>query len=326
MKKILLVLPAVLAAGAIYYLAAGMTSPLPAGQAVAGPVIDQSALMTDMQTLASAPYAGRLTGTPGNRLAQQYLTQRFQQIGLAPFGASYAMPLSFTHTDAKGAATQYPSALNLVGHIKGTLHPERVMLVSAHYDHLGVRDGVTYFGADDNASGVGAMLAIATWFRANPPQNTIVFAAFDAEELGHQGARAFLKAPPFPIGQLKLNLNLDMVSRNDKNEIFAAGTSYTPSLKPLVAAVAAGSPLKVKLGHDRPAMLAGGLEDWTDSSDHAPFHAAGIAFLYFGVEDHADYHGGGDTADKIAPAFYTEATRLLVRMAAHLDQNLERVR
>lgn len=326
MKKILLLASAMAAAGALYYAAAGMPSALPSGPVAAGPVIDQAALMADLRTLSSAPYAGRLTGSPGSKLAQDYLAERFRQIGIAPFGASYAMPLSFSHTDDTGAVTDYPAAVNLIGHIKGTLHPQRVMLVSAHYDHLGVRDGVTYFGADDNASGVGAMLAIASYFKANPPQNTIVFAAFDGEELGHQGARALLKAPPFPIGQLKLNLNLDMVSRSDRNEIFAAGTSYTPALKPMVAAVAAGSPLKVRLGHDRPPLLAGGLEDWTHSSDHGPFHAAGIAFLYFGVEDHADYHGAGDTADKIRPQFYAEAARLLVRMAAHLDQNLEQVR
>ncbi|QYF95542.1 M28 family peptidase [Massilia sp. PAMC28688] len=331
MKKILLLLVAVAGLAGALFAGAGMLersrigTPLPTAAVVQGPDIDQAALMRDLHTLASPAYAGRRTGSEGSKLAQAYIAGRFAQIGLAAFGDSYAMPFSFTDEGESGP-TSYRSATNLVGHIKGTLHPERVMVISAHYDHLGVRSGVVYPGADDNASGVGAMLAIASYFKANPPQNTIVFAAFDAEEIGLRGARALLKAPPFPIEQIKFNLNLDMVGRNDNNEIFAVGTRHRPSLKPMVAGVAAGSALKVKLGHDKPTLLAGGVEDWTHSSDHGPFHAAGIAFLYFGVEDHADYHGPGDTADKIKPAFYGEATRLLVRMAAKLDQNLESIR
>lgn len=338
MKKILLILATAVLLAVAYYFAAGylearrIATPLPSGPVADGPQIDQATLMEDVRTLSSPQYAGRRTGSEGSKLAQAYLAGRFKQAGIVPFGTDVAMPFSFTHTSVKGelsgesGTTEYPSAVNLIGHIKGSLHPERVMVVSAHYDHLGVRDGVAYLGADDNASGVAAMLAVAAYFRDHPPQNTVVFAAFDGEELGKQGAKAFLAELPFPIAQLKLNLNLDMVSRNDKNEIFVAGTSYRPGLKELLAVPAAGSTLKVKLGHDRPAILAGGVEDWTDSSDHGPFHAAGIPFLYFGVEDHADYHGPGDTFDKIKPAFYTEAVRLIVRTAAHLDRNLESVR
>lgn len=296
---------------------------LAANCATAGaPHIDQAVLMKDVRTLSSAPFAGRRTGSAGSKLAQAYIAARFREIGLAPFGTGYAMPFSFTHVN--GAA--YPSALNLIGHIRGSTNPQRVLVVSAHYDHLGEHDGATYAGADDNASGVGAMLAVASYFKAHPPKNTIVFAAFDAEELGKRGADSFVKAPPFPISQVKLNFNLDMVSRNDNNEIFAAGTSYTPSLKALVAKAAQGSPVRVRLGHDRPSAAAGSPEDWTEQSDHAAFFAAGIPFLYLGVEDHADYHKPGDTADKINPAFYGEVTRLIVRMAAHLDLQLDRVR
>lgn len=286
------------------------------------PLADQAALMKDVQTLASAPFAGRRTGSEGSKLAQAYITARFKQIGLAPFGTGYGVPFSFTLANG----TAYPSALNLIGHIRGSAHPERVIVVSAHYDHLGQHHGATYLGADDNASGVGAMLAVASHFKAYPPKNTIVFAAFDAEELGKRGADAFVKAPPLPIGQVKLNVNLDMVSRSDKNEIFAAGTSYTPSLKALVMEGAEGSAVKVRFGHDRPSAAAGSPDDWTEQSDHAAFFAAGIPFVYFGVEDHADYHRPGDTADKISPAFYGGVTRLIVRTAAHLDLHLDRVR
>ena len=81
-----------------------------------------------------------------------------------------------------------------------------------------------------------------------------------------------------------------MVSRNDKREIFVAGTYHYPDLKAPLEAVAKRAPITVLFGHDKPVAIAGGVEDWTNQSDHGPFHAAKIPFVYFGVEDHADYH------------------------------------
>ena len=287
--------------------------------------VDGAALMTDLRMLSSPEFAGRLTGTPGSRLAQAYITRRFQELGLKPFGASYAMPFAFVDT-RRDVQTDYPSALNLVGHIPGSSNPEMIMVVSAHYDHLGVQKGRAFLGADDNASGVAAMLAVAAHFKQHPPRHTIVFAAFDGEELGLRGAKAFVEAPPFPIKQVALNLNFDMVSRNDKNEIYAAGGRHTPALKALVEKAAAGSSLKVINGHDsRPAGSPSDY-DWTASSDHHMFHKAGIAFLYFGVEDHADYHKPGDTFEKVDPTFFTAVAKLLVSAADILDQHLETVK
>lgn len=297
------------------------------GGAVAAPgaALDSAALLADVRTLASPEFAGRRTGTEGSRLAQAYITRRFEQIGIKPFGAAYAMPFAFANTRG-GVKKEYPSALNLVGQIRGSTYPDRYMVVSAHYDHLGVEKGASYLGADDNASGVAAMLAVAAHFKQHPPQNTIIFAAFDAEELGHHGATAFVNAVPFPIKNVALNLNFDMVSRNDRNEIYAAGTRYTPSLKALVEKAAAGQSVQVKFGHDSKMPGAAPDYDWTGQSDHAMFHKAGIPFLYFGVEDHADYHKPGDTFEKIDPKFFADVVRLLVSAADILDKNLGTVR
>jgi hypothetical protein len=309
-----------------------IATPLPSAAAVdpAAPKVDQVQLLADVNTLASADFAGRRTGEDGNRKAQEWLTARFTALGLKPYGTSYVQPFSFTRTSIKGLLTpgkpyktEYPSAANLVGFIPGAAHPNRVIVVSAHYDHLGVRDGKMYAGADDNASGVAAMLAIGAHFKANPPQNTIVFAAFDAEELGLHGAKAFLAKLPFPRSQIVMNLNLDMVSHNDRNEIFAAGTSYTPSLKPLLEQAARRSSVHVKLGHDRSFIRAPSVENWTDSSDHGPFHDAGVPFLYFGVEDHADYHAPTDTFDHINKEFFGRVASLLVDVVVVLDKSAD---
>lgn len=291
--------------------------------------VDSARLLDDVRTLSSAQFAGRRTGSDGSRKAQAYLQGRFEALGLKPFGAGYATPFSFTQTSIKGLImpgrtykTEYPSAVNYIGYIAGRTRPERFIVVSAHYDHLGLKGGKLYPGADDNASGVAAMLAIAAWFKSHPPRHSIVFAAFDGEELGLQGARAFLATLPFEKAQLALNLNLDMVSRNDNNEIFVAGTSYTPALKPLVAQAAARNTVSVRLGHDHSQLVAGTVEDWTGSSDHGPFHEAGVPFLYFGVEDHAGYHAPGDSFEQINQAFFSRVANLLVDVAITLDTNL----
>ncbi|MES2760088.1 MAG: M20/M25/M40 family metallo-hydrolase [Pseudomonadota bacterium] len=296
---------------------AHLATVLSPGRIAAPSVVDGARLVDDLRTLSAEEFAGRRTGTEGSQKAQAFLQGRFAALGLKPFGAAYAKPFSFTANK-----TVYPSAVNYIGYIAGSARPERFIVVSAHYDHLGMKGGKLHPGADDNASGVAAMLAIAQWFKAHPPRHTIVFAAFDGEEQGLQGARAFMAALPFPQAQLALNLNLDMVGRNANNEIFVAGTRYNPALIPLVAQVAARSTVGIKLGHDRPEQK-GTTDDWTGSSDHGAFHKAGVPFLYFGVEDHADYHGPGDTFANIEPAFFTSVANLLVDAAATLDANLK---
>lgn len=276
--------------------------------------VDSARLFDDVRTLASPAFEGRLIGTPGNRQAGLFVQQRFAALGLQPFGASIAQPFKSGPVKGKPAV----DGVNFIGFIKGTAQPERYLLVSAHYDHLGIVKGKMYPGADDNASGVAAMLAVAAYFKAHPPAHTVVFAALDGEEGGLRGARAFLAGLPFPKEQLALVLNFDMVSHNDRNEIYAAGTHYTPSLRPLVAAAAARHTVQVKLGHDQ----GKGEDNWTTMSDHGPFHDAGLPFLYFGVEDHPDYHQPGDTFEHINQPFFAEVAGLLVDVAAEADRGL----
>jgi len=201
--------------------------------------------------------------------------------------------------------------------VPGTSNPDQFLIVSAHYDHLGQRNGQTYRGADDNASGVAALLQVAAYVAAHPPRHSVLFAAFDAEEEGLQGAKYFVKHPPVDLKRIALVVNLDMVSRNDEGVIFASGTAFDPSLKDLVGKAAAGRQLTVKLGHDRRGVA--GEDDWTQQSDQGAFHDAGVKTLYFGVEDHADYHKPGDTADKIPRPFYGEVVELVLQTVLDAD-------
>ena len=350
MKKILCgMLLAAAALGAYLALAQRaelerIARPLPGAARDAGGPVDQTILLDDVRTLASDAFEGRRTGSAGSRKAQAYLRQRFRALGLMSFGAQkgaaheaannadYAQPFAFRTRSVKKLfvpgqpyQTDYPEAVNLIGYLRGSAAPDKFLVVSAHYDHLGVRQGRLYPGADDNASGVAALLAVAAYFKAHPPRHSVIFAAFDGEELGLRGARAFMAAPPVPRAQLIANLNLDMLAHNDSNEIVAVGAYPWPVLKALLGEAAGRSAVRVLAGHDRPLLVAGMVENWNDSSDHAPFNDAGIPFLYFGVADHADYHAPSDTFEHINPAFFGRVANLVVDVAALMERDLDRL-
>jgi Zn-dependent M28 family amino/carboxypeptidase len=183
-----------------------------------------------------------------------------------------------------------------------------------------VRDGEVYPGADDNASGVATLLAAAAYLAANRPAHSILFVAFDAEEQGLKGSRYFVEHPPVDLSRVRLVVNLDMVGRGDDGVIVASGTRRDAALQDLVRAAAAGRALSVQFGHDRPWYLAGRVEDWSDSSDQGPFLRAGIRTLYYGVEDHDDYHRPTDTVARIQGPFLAEVASLVIDTLRRVDQ------
>ena len=207
---------------------------------------------------------------------------------------------------------------HVLGYVEGFSNQETIV-ISAHYDHVGMKDSTTiYNGADDNASGTVALLALARYFTTNQPDNNIIFAFFDAEEDGLQGAKHFMQSVVVDSSFIKLNINMDMVGRGDKNEIYAVGTYFHPELKLYVKEAAKGKSIKVLFGRDDPSKKL----NWINSSDHAPFHKAGVPFIYFGVDDHADYHKPTDTAEKIKAVFYLETIAMIKDTVKHLDANL----
>lgn len=276
--------------------------------------VDRAQLMRDVATLAGQPFEGRGTGTPGGLRARQWIVEQFSRIGLVPaVRGGYLQPFS--------VARDRPAA-NVVGAARARDVGATTLVITAHYDHFGIRNGVVYPGADDNASGVAALLAAARHFTSHPPRHPMLFAALDAEELGLQGARALVRSDVVPRGRVALNVNLDMVSRNDANEIYAAGTSHAPWQLPILQEVQARSSVRIRFGHDRPAASGGGRDDWTQLSDHGAFHAAGIPFVYFGVEDHADYHTPTDTADRIDSRFFGDVADMIVEAIRTFDARL----
>lgn len=285
------------------------------------PLFDEKQAIEDVRELSSPKLEGRKTSTPGSKLARAYLVERFKVIGLAPLGNEYSHPFSFKLRSGQA----FDDAANLIGVIQGKEQPDRWLLISAHHDHLGVADGKLHPGADDNASGVAAMLAIAAHFKSNPPQHSMMFVAFDAEEQGLRGARQFVDNPPLPLANIAAMLNMDMVSANIRNEIYMAGTWHRPWLKPYIDEAAARASVKVLFGHDQPRTTGTKLEDWTISSDHGPFHMKGIPFVYFGVEDHPHYHQPTDTFENFNREFFLRAVPLFIDVAKVLDRELSEI-
>lgn len=270
---------------------------------------DTAGLMATVRALAADSMEGRRIGTPGGARARAYLLRRLTALGIASLAQGYEQP--FVVKDSI-------RGVNLLGVIRGTGFPDRYIVLSAHYDHVGIHRGQIYHGADDNASGVAAVLAMAESLKRTPLTHSVIVALLDGEEGGLLGARAFLAAEPVPVEAMALNVNLDMVSHSDSGELWAAGTAQTPALRPVLDSLARVAPVRLRFGHDRPGVA--GQPDWTNDSDHGPFHAAGIPFIYFGVEDHRNYHKPTDDPETITPAFFGRAVGTMLAAVRRLDR------
>ena len=138
--------------------------PAEAGKTTAAPAPktpDSAQLLEDVRVLSADAMEGRGAGTKGGAMARAYVARRLAEAGVKPLDKSFeqAFELPARAGDALGKPRR---GVNLYGYVRGSARPERFIVVSAHYDHLGVRDGVIYNGADDNASGVAPAVGVCT--------------------------------------------------------------------------------------------------------------------------------------------------------------------
>lgn len=287
----------------------GQVTPTSSKQAIKNYTFNTDSLLHHIKTLSSDAFEGRRTGTEGAKKAKDYIINQYKTLGVLPVKGSYEQDFNFN-----GRGKTY-NATNVLGLIKGTDKTEEYVVISAHYDHEGIKRDQIYNGADDDASGISALFAFAEYFKQNPPKHNVILAAFDAEELGLKGAYHFVESNIIPNKSIKLNLNMDMISRSNNNELFAIGTRYYTQFIPVVDRFKDLGYLKLTRGHDG----KDGKEDWTFSSDHAPFHKAKIPFIYFGVADHVDYHKPTDDFKNIHPEFYKDAVQTIITVFKALD-------
>lgn len=182
--------------------------------------------MDDIFALTGPEMQGRKAGSVGEAKAAEYLSSQLSMLGLKPMGdpetgfiQAFTIP-PVIETRANGRLTFRPGenrnlrtpSANLLGGLVGEKTAE-IILLSAHYDHLGIFEGRVYLGANDNASGVGCLLDVMRRIlrEGKTPKRTIVLAFWSAEEMGFVGSQAFVHAPPFPLHQILAVLNADTV-------------------------------------------------------------------------------------------------------------------
>jgi Zn-dependent M28 family amino/carboxypeptidase len=283
--------------------------------------IDGKKLLSHLEYLSSDALEGRKPLSKGSDMAQKYILKELTGLDLVePLYPDFIQKFSFEDRRTKKMLVD---AANIVAFIPGE-SSKKMIVVTAHYDHVGIGKPNTagdsiFNGADDNASGTAALLVLAEYFSKNRPQHGMLFAALDAEEMGLQGAKALVNDFPYPLDQILLNVNMDMLSRSEAKEVYVSGTHYYPQFKSILAKVPGEASSNLRFGHDIPGT---GAEDWTRSSDHGAFFEKKVPHLYFGVEDHVDYHKVSDSFAGIHPAFYQATVRLILKSLVALDKAL----
>lgn len=281
--------------------------------------VDDKKLIRHIAYLSADDLKGRKTGTVENDMAREYIIEELRTSGINTLYADFTEEFRFqSRREGKTLVGK-----NVIGFVPGTVS-KKIIVITAHFDHVGIGKATAvgdsiFNGADDNASGTAALLELAKYFVENPPKHSMLFAALDGEEMGLQGARALVADFPFDLDQIALNINMDMISRNEKGELYASGTYHNPELKSILEEASAGKKPQLKFGHDLPGT---GSDDWTKSSDHGAFFEKGIPHIYFGVEDHEDYHKQSDEFKNIDPQFFIDATNLILSCVLRFDEVL----
>jgi len=275
---------------------------------------DSTYVMSRLFAFSADSMQGRSTKQKAINKSRKFLIDELVDIGVAAYVPEYMQ--SFEIPQKKGDTI---TGQNILAYVEG-FSSEEIIVISAHYDHVGMKDSLNIFnGADDNASGTIALLEMVKYFTANQPEHSMIFAFFDAEEMGLLGAKHFVNSSVVDSSLLKLNVNMDMVARGDKNELYAVGTYYYPQMKTFIQQAAKDKSIKMIYGADKPTDKP----NWTYASDHGAFHKQSVPFVYFGVDDHKDYHKITDTADKVNPDFYLEAVELIRDAVLIFDANLD---
>ncbi|MCL1113784.1 MULTISPECIES: M20/M25/M40 family metallo-hydrolase [Shewanella] len=251
----------------------------------------------DISILTSVAFQGRKTATLGSQAAQDYIISRFNQLGLKPWQTEFAIPFNFDHQFST------ITGVNLVATIPAKIPSRRWRIITAHYDHLGQKGSTVFPGADDNASGVAGMLAIAKRWQKQTHLDDVnlMLVATDAEEPGLFGSYALVQLlQQDPNIEVELSVNLDMIGHpNRRRAIYMEGEKNIAQFDTIKAQLMQQTQLCIRT--HRRSLLSGRLQktDWLRASDHYPFHKAGYKWVYFGVPPHQQYHTENDTIDTL---------------------------
>jgi hypothetical protein len=296
--------------------------------------VSETNLKKNLFVIASDEMEGRDTGTEGQKKAGKYMIEYYKKLGIPyPKGAqNYYQPIP-AEFFVRPFSPKLPPSENIWAFIEGSEKPEEILVISAHYDHVGLRNGEVYNGADDDGSGTVALMEIARLFQKAKkegfgPKRSVLILHVTGEEHGLHGSRFYAENPLFPIDKTIANINIDMIGRrgfgkeDNDNYIYVIGSDRLSSDLHQISEMANQKYVGLELDYK--------YNDLNDPnrfyyrSDHYNFAKKGIPAIFYFNGVHDDYHKPTDTPDKIDYPLLTKRTQLAFGLAFELANHPER--
>jgi len=293
-------------------------------------LIKSQSMKNKLYTFASDEFEGRDTGQPGQKKAAEFLKNFYLSQGInSPLGEDdyyQEIPSSFFND-------RLPDSENVIAYIEGDGSTNEVLVLTAHYDHVGMDGEDIYNGADDDGSGTIALLEIAKAFKeaindGYRPRRSIVFLHVTAEEKGLLGSLYYSENPIFPIEQTVTNLNIDMIGRIDDahkdnpNYVYLIGSDRLSTELHEISETANDEYVQLDLDYKYNAK-----DDpnrFYYRSDHFHFAKFDIPIIFYFNGTHEDYHKPTDTPDKIDYDLLAKRTKLVFHTAWEIANREER--
>lgn len=299
--------------------------------------ISKEELTKHLTTLASDEMEGRKTGEIGQKKAAAYLRDFYKKNGIEAFPGTDDY---FQKVPSEAMKRMFSPKLNdsenVIAYIKGTEKPDEYIVISAHYDHVGIANGEIFNGADDNGTGTSAVLEIARVFneqkkKGNAPKRSVIFLHCTGEEYGLHGSRFFVNSGIVKMEDIVADLNVDMIGRTDfkyegtkKDYIYLVGSDKLSMELHELSESANKQYTNLLLDYTyndekNPEMIY-------YRSDHYNFAKYGIPVIFYYSGEHADYHKATDTVEKIDFDKMLKRTRLILVTALELANKDQRLK
>lgn len=291
-------------------------------------------LKKNLYVIASDEMEGRDTGSPGQKKAGEYMVNYYKNLGIAfpkVLGSYYQkVPSDFMQKRGGG---NLPDSENILAFIEGSEKPEEIVVVSAHYDHVGTQNGVVYNGADDDGSGTVAVMEIAKAFQSakkagSGPKRSILFLHVTGEEHGLFGSEYYTDHPVFPLANTVADLNIDMIGRDDpenrgKQYVYVIGSEMLSSQLKVINEAANRKTNNLELNYkyddpNDPQRLYYRSDHYNFAKNNVP-----VAFFFDGI--HEDYHKPTDDPDKINYDLLAKRAQLVFTTAWEIANRPERI-
>ena len=292
-------------------------------------------LKKHLYIIAADSMEGRETGSAGQKKAGRYLISLYQinQVSFPKGATNYYQPIPAAYLNKKYGGNLGDSE-NIWAFIEGSEKPDEIIVISAHYDHVGTKDGEVYNGADDDGSGTSALLELAQAFQiakkeGHGPKRSILFLHVTGEEHGLHGSRFYSENPLFPLENTVADVNIDMIGRRDEihpntnDYVYIIGANRLSSELDFVCSIMnqkyVGLDLDYRFNDPKDP------NHFYERSDHYNFAKHGIPSIFFFNGVHADYHKKTDEPDKIEYDALAKRAQLAFVTAWELANRKDRI-